>query len=69
MRIPRDISKILSEQKETGMGYQLCTAEMKDGNTVDDILVANGDIIISISGNSDVSGFKPEDIVRIAVKS
>jgi hypothetical protein len=67
MKLDKKIRDILSDQRESGMGYQVCEAKMKDGRTFKDILVANGEMIISIAGSTDLSAFNPDEIVSISV--
>lgn len=68
MNLPDRISKQLISQEESGMGYQICDAVMKNGEKVKDILIANGNLIISIQGSQDFHSFQPEDILEISVQ-
>jgi len=68
MNLPDRIFQQLKSQAESGMGYQICDAVMKNGEKVKDILIANGNLIISIQGSQDFRDFKPEDILKISVQ-
>ncbi len=68
MKLSKALMSNLSLERETGMGYQLCKAVMKDGKEIKDILIANGEIVISISGSSDLKDFNPDYIDSISVQ-
>lgn len=68
MKLPNRITEQLASKAESGMGYQICDAVMNNGETVKDILVANGNLIISIQGSQDFNSFQPDNIVDMIVQ-
>jgi len=55
----------LASQRESGMGYQIVTIQLKDGRRFDGVAVTGG-IIASIDGNKEIP-FSDGDIAAITV--
>jgi hypothetical protein len=63
--IPADSVSQLERQKETGLGYQLVSVQLKDGRHFEQAVASEG-CIIAVRGHEDVP-FAPEEVEQVAV--
>jgi hypothetical protein len=63
--IPHEWADYLRRQKETGMGYQVVSVNLKDGRSFDQVIASEG-CIIQVRGHRSVP-FTQEDVASIEV--
>ncbi|HKT46580.1 MAG TPA: hypothetical protein VJP87_03575 [Candidatus Acidoferrales bacterium] len=63
--VPREWADYLKRQKETGMGYQVVSVNLKDGRSFDQVVASEG-CIIQVRGHRAVP-FAAEDVASIEV--
>jgi hypothetical protein len=63
--IPTASISQLKRQRETGLGYQLVSVQLKDGRHFEQAVASEG-CIIAVRGFSDVP-FAPEEVEHVAV--
>jgi len=63
-RIPRESVEHLREDKETGLGYQVVSVQLKDGRHFDQAVASEG-CIIAVRGCKDVP-FAPDEVESVA---
>jgi hypothetical protein len=63
--IPRRFDDQLKLAKETGIGYQIVSVELKDGRHFDQVTASEG-CIIEVRGYREIP-FAPEDVVSVKV--
>jgi hypothetical protein len=63
--IPRELADHLKRQGETGMGYQVVSVTLKNGQHFDQVVASEG-FIIQVRGHKDVP-FAPDDVAAVDV--
>jgi hypothetical protein len=58
-------AKLLASQPETGMGYQICTIELQDGQKFEHVMIVGG--LITEVGSNPVIPFTESEIQTIVV--
>lgn len=63
--IPSGFVDGLKQAKETGIGYQVVSVELKDGRSFDQVVTSEG-CIIDVRGYKDIP-FAPDDVASVSV--
>jgi hypothetical protein len=63
--IPRELAEHLKRQSETGMGYQVVSVTLKNGQHFDQVVASEG-FIIQVRGHKDVP-FAPDEVAAVDV--
>jgi hypothetical protein len=63
--LPSQLVDHLKQAKETGIGYQVVSVELKDGRRFDQVATSEGSII-EIRGFKDIP-FAPEEVASVTV--
>ena len=63
--IPSESLDHLRQNKETGIGYQIVSVELKDGRRFDQVIASEG-CIIQVRGYDDIP-FAPHEVASVAV--
>lgn len=56
---------VLVNQPETGMGYSICTVQLRDGRHIDRVVIVGG-IVTEVDGSENIA-FTEDEIVDIRV--
>ena len=64
--LPKQWSKFLLSQSETGMDYQVVAVTLRDGRVIPDVVVVHHSIIVEVRGHANIP-FDPADITQIEV--
>lgn len=64
--MPDTITEFLKTQPETGMGYQIVTARMRDGRQYERVLILDAQSIETVDGKTDIP-FNPYEIESVIV--
>ena len=62
--LPKIWSEFLSKKPETGMGYQVVSVTLLDGQKIEDVAIIEARMIGEVRGHADVP-FEPDDITNI----
>jgi len=63
--IPQDCLDDLKRSRETGIGYQVISVELKDGRCFDQVVASEG-CIIEVRGYEEIP-FAPEEVASVIV--
>jgi hypothetical protein len=63
--IPRECVDYLKRDKETGIGYQVVSVNLKDGRCFDQVVASEG-CIIQVRGYEEIP-FTPEEVISVSV--
>jgi hypothetical protein len=63
--IPRECLDYLKRDKETGIGYQVVSVNLKDGRCFDQVVASEG-CIIQVRGYTEIP-FAPEEVTSVSV--
>ena len=63
--VPSGCVDHLKRAKETGIGYQVVSVELKDGRVFDQVVVSEG-CIIEVRGYAEIP-FGPDDVASVSV--
>ena len=63
--VPSGCVDHLKQTKETGIGYQVVSVELKDGRVFDQVVVSEG-CIIEVRGCTEIP-FAPDDVASVSV--
>lgn len=63
--IPRECVDYLKRDKETGIGYQVVSVNLKDGRCFDQVVASEG-CIIQVRGYTEIP-FAPEEVTSVSV--
>lgn len=63
--IPKEWADYLRRQRDTGLGYQVVSVNLKDGRRFDQVVASEG-CVIEVRGYSDVP-FKQEEVASVQV--
>jgi hypothetical protein len=63
--IPPETANDLKQQKETGLGYQVVSVQLKDGRSFDQVVASEG-CIITVRGHTEVP-FRLDEVAVVKV--
>jgi hypothetical protein len=63
--IPPETAAALKQQKETGLGYQVISVQLKDGRNFDQVVASEG-CIIAVRGSAEIP-FRFDEVATVKV--
>jgi hypothetical protein len=64
--IPSENARDLRQHKETGLGYQVVSVQLKDGRSFDQVVVSEG-CVIAVRGYADEVPFRLDEVATVKV--